>query len=113
MQSAFADIPDTPRNHFRLNVYVAIYFLVYYLHHLGSSGGGDLRQTLERYPFLKRYFEAMYASMPDDLSWEATREWWERELLEWEAAAGAHLPLVALTKHAGLSFESRIAIVLV
>ncbi|HEX5164157.1 MAG TPA: ATP-binding protein [Thermomicrobiales bacterium] len=113
MQSAFADMPDTARNHFRLNVYVALYDLVYYLRHLGPTSGDNLRQMLERYPFLKRYFEAMFAYMPDDLSWDATREWWEVELKEWEAAADAHLPLVALAKHAGLSFESRIAAVMV
>src|SRR5215210_591126 len=113
MPSAFDDIPATARNHFRLNVYVAIYRLVYYLRQLGSSSGDELRQTLERFPFLNRYFEAMIGYMPDDMSWDAARAWWAAELLEWEAAAEGRLPLVDLARHAGLTFDSRTAIMLV
>ena len=108
MDRARIDVLATPRDHFRLNFYASVYHLVDHL----RRNGRTLDAAFSRYPFLAAYFEASASLLPDGLSWDDTREWWQREILAWEDGPEApHLPLRALRASGGVDFPARMALV--
>ena len=91
--------------------HAAVYRLVNHLRRLGGPAGTAPDRALAGHPFLHGYLEAMAPFLPDDLGWDETLGWWEREITAWEAAAGARPPpLVALARAGALDFESRMAL---
>jgi hypothetical protein len=109
--SAFGALEPTPRSHFSILFYSAIYCLIDYLYH-----EDDEEETLDdlfgRHPFLARYFGEMVAFMPDTLTWEEGRLWWQEEVAQWEAQTDLHLPLRALFTGDPYGFQSRIFLLL-
>jgi hypothetical protein len=113
---AFAGIPRTPVDHFRVNLHAAAYRLINYVRRLRDAGGSSLDGVFATYPFLAGYLEAMAPFLPDGLGWDETMSWWEGEIAVWERGRGGGggadgtLPLVALEVHGVLDFETRMAL---
>ena len=94
-----------------MNFHAAVYRLVNHLRRRGEAAGGALDRTLAGHPFLHRYLEAMAPFLPDELGWDETVTWWEREVTAWEGGAAAGpLPLVELTRRGVLDFPGRMAL---
>ncbi|MFZ2360041.1 MAG: hypothetical protein WA040_11935, partial [Anaerolineae bacterium] len=111
--TAFDHLPRTARNHFLLSMYAAVYRLLFTAHLLDSAAPVEGRASIQQeFPFLAGYFEEMLRFMPADITWEQGWRWWQAELAAWEAGAGQHLPLLRLDRHAGLSAEARLALIL-
>jgi hypothetical protein len=134
--NAFESIPRTAKGHFILNFYAAVYYILNHIRHLSDVGGDNLDKTFKKYPFLSGYLKEMHQYMPEKLAWERTSLWWsirseqiwkeaetvtweraslwwEREITAWERSSHEHLPMLALTKQCGISFQSRIALMIV
>jgi DNA polymerase III delta prime subunit len=107
--SAFAGLPLTARNHFRVSYHAAVFHLVAAIHASRDSGDLALHAVLARHPFLQGYVSAMTPSLPDDLAWEDAPGWWRRELRRWEDGAVDHLPLVAI-EQLGAGVGGRLAV---
>jgi len=112
MPNAFAHIQHDAAGHFRLNFYAALYHLVHALRRLGGEGGMTLERTLAEHPHLGRYLEQILPHIPDGLSWVDTLSWWRTEIKAWESEAAVELPLVALSRHLGLGFNGRMALMM-
>ena len=48
----FDHVPPTIGDHFIMNLYAAIYRLIYMVYRLGKTDDTSLEQAFERYPFL-------------------------------------------------------------
>lgn len=109
--TAFASIPITPRNHFRVNFHAAVFHLAAHIRSLGEAGAPEPDAAFERHPFLSGYLNAMSGYLPKQLRWDRASSWWEANIRSWEEHASVHLPLAALDG-IGLSFPERLALVL-
>lgn len=107
--SAFADLPLTPRDHFRVCYHAAVFHLVAAIRGLRDDGDLDLHAVLDRHPFLDDYLTAAVDHLPAGLAWVDAPAWWRTSIRTWEAGAPAHLPLVALER-LGLGFPERLAV---
>ena len=108
-QSPFADVPATPQQHFVLNLFAAVHHL---LHLLRRTGASSFESFLERYPFLSGYLEVLGTELPEEVTWTATSDWWQRSLTVWERDVPAHLPLRALAEELSLGFPARMGLLL-
>ncbi len=111
--ASFDEIPRTMKGHFILNFYAAVYRLINHIRRISQGGGDDLDTTFKKYPFLLNYFEEMRRYFPKRADWKETLEWWECEITAWEDQTDEHLPLRALAERTGISFESRMALMMV
>jgi SpoVK/Ycf46/Vps4 family AAA+-type ATPase len=94
-----------------VNFHAAVYRLVNHLRRQGEAAGRSLDRSLAGHPFLHGYLEAMAPFLPDELDWDETLSWWERQVAAWEGdAAGQALPLVALTRQGVVNFDTRMAL---
>ena len=111
--SAFHDVPYEVRPHFILNLYCAVFHLITHLLRLNELGGDSLDKIFEKHPFLAGYFEQLYPYLPEDITWDDARGWWQQELMTWEKEAQRQLPLTALGLQLGISFRQRLALMCV
>ena len=111
--NSFDHVPRTIGGHFVINLYAAIYRLLHQTRHFAELGDSTLEELFQRYPFLGEYFVEMRQHMPDDITWEDATQWWHAEILRWEKECQAHLPLRSLAAQAALSFQSRLAFMLI
>jgi hypothetical protein len=109
MPSSFEHIPHTPRGHLLLHFYAAVDHLLHDVERLGRFGGEKLADVLERYPFLAGYDEEIRRHAPGAVPRDGFGRWWQDRIGEWEADAGGHLPLRALTREAGLDYARALA----
>jgi hypothetical protein len=110
-RAPFAEVPPTPRGHFVLCIYDAIFHLLNHVRRLGEIGGPSLEATFERYPFLAEYFDEMRAYMPDDITWGDAAVWWREAVAAWETDAGVRLPLVDLAAQPAIGYGGRLAFI--
>jgi hypothetical protein len=110
MSNAFEHVPHTVQGHFLLNFYAAVYRLIHYLSRLSELEEVDFDVYFDRYPFLAGYFAEIDRVMPKRVIWAESLMWWQREITAWEAAVDTHLPLKSLAEQVGLSFDSRVAL---
>lgn len=111
--NSFIDVPSTAKRHFLLHFYAAIFWLLNHMRCLNELGGGDLKDSFEKYPFLAGYFAEMSQNMPKNITWEEALGWWEREITAWEKTSSEHLPLQALADQEGIDFRNRIALMII
>ena len=115
----FENVPHNGRGHFLLHFYAAIYRLLYHLYTLSNLSNlpgtetGELEETFKTYPFLAGYFEEIRGHMPEEITWEGALRWWKEQVSTWEGQVDGHLPLRAVTRNSGLSFESADLLMLV
>ncbi|MCA9968899.1 MAG: ATP-binding protein [Anaerolineales bacterium] len=117
--NAFQQLPPTPRHHFILHFYAAVYYLMRFLHDLHQENADADGDILDAYPFLSHYLGEMLPHMPPDVSWDDGLAWWQAQLAAWAAAAAADadadgddcFPLRALDDE--LDFAHRLALLLV
>jgi len=115
----FENVPHNGRGHFLLHFYAAIYRLLYHLYSLSNLSDlpgtetGELEETFKTYPFLAGYFEEIRGHMPEEITWEGALRWWKEQVSTWEGQVDGHLPLRAVTRNSGLSFESADLLMLV
>ncbi len=107
-KNAFGHLPRTPRGHFVLHLYAAVFRLLAHISGLSAFGGQKLEQVFERYPFLAKYYEEMKKFMPAGSDWTEAAAWWRDEITAWEEQCSEHLPLAAIGGD-GTGFEHRIA----
>lgn len=106
---AFDHIPRTPRGHFVLYLYAAIFRLINHIRELSAGEQSDLEAVFTCYPFLGEYFLEMRKYMPEGVTWEDAPLWWQEEIAAWEETCSGHLPLRALAAEASLSFTHLLA----
>lgn len=111
--NVFEDIPHTPREHFRLNFYASVFFVINHIQRLSELGGKKRKKMFKKYPFLKHYFKEIRKYMDIHNTWTRGLPWWEKEITAWEHSADGHLPLMALQKQCGIDFKSRMALMIV
>ena len=118
--SAFANLPQTPENHFVLHFHAAVYAVAAFVRHLNVANGADPEIALEEHSFLRQYLAESLAFVPDGLRWSEGTAWWAREIRAWESpetAGAAHpcdgFPLRTLTEVLGLTMPQRLAFVVV
>lgn len=97
---------------FILNLYAGVHCLFHYIHRLSDYGGETLERYFKRYPFLEHYFTQLSHYMPSKMDWQAGKAWWQQNIIELEQEQNTVLPLFALHQEMGLSFESRMALML-
>lgn len=110
-QNVFGHLPGTPRGHFVLHLYAAVFRLLGHFSRLSAFGGQKLEQVFERYPFLAKYYDEMKKFMPEGSSWSEAAAWWRDEITAWEEQSAEHLPLAAAGGKDG--FERRIAFMMI
>lgn len=111
--SSFKDIPCTPKQHFVMHLLAAICQIVGMMHHMDNSEDKKLGDIFEKYPFLGGYFGEIVSLMPDSLTWEKASVWWEVQIKLWEQPQRKSLPLCRLSENGKVSFNGRLAIMLV
>lgn len=109
--SVFAELPVTPRTHFRLHFFAAVYRVIDYLQGLDGVGGRD--GLFEKFSFLAGYHTEILRYMPAELPPHERAAWWDGEVAAWEQRSREHLPLRALIEQAHLPPESRLAFMIV
>ena len=82
--------------HFRLHFYRVVAALLARMH-----GDPQLAPLLDRFPFLDGYAAALADYYPPGMTAATGGAWWEEQIAAWEAAAHAHLPLLALATDGG------------
>lgn len=97
-------LEQSPRGHFRLYGYAAIFRLSYFLLRQGVA-----KEVLERFPFLNGYMDEIRPHLPTGLTWTESQHWWANTLATWEQAYGEHLPLTSLKD---LDLTGRLALLL-
>lgn len=107
----FAHLPRTARSHFLLSMYATVYRVLFTVHTLNSASE-ESPSVDQEFPFLAGYFGEMLRFMPADITWQAGWGWWQQALAAWEAGGAQDLPLLRLERHAGLSLDSRLAVIL-
>jgi hypothetical protein len=113
MASAFSYLEHTAAGHFRLSFYATIYHIVHALHRMGGKGDTGLEQILSEHRFIARYLEQVLPHLPDNRGWEEVLLWWRQEIASWESEVTTSLPLVALARESQVSFEGRLAIMII
>jgi hypothetical protein len=110
--NAFHDVACTPRQHFILHLFAAIYRVIHYVRRTSGDGAAGLDGIISQHPFLGGYFKEMLAYMPDNLTWESAPDWWSEQILTWERGRKANLPLRVLSRQSGIDFNGRITLML-
>lgn len=109
----FENVPHNGRGHFLLHFYAAIYRLLFHLFTISGTETEELEETFKTYPFLAGYFEEIRLHMPEEITWEGALRWWKEQVSTWEGDIHHHLPLRAVTRSSGFSFESADLLMLV
>lgn len=99
-------------DNYALNLHASIYVLCYYISQMADVGGRSLENYFQRYPFLHEYFNQIASVMPHNLDWLNGIQWWDENLQQMEHNSTAKLPLHTLREKIGLSFASRMALML-
>lgn len=111
VKQTFKHIPKSPRGHFVLYFYAAVFRLVNRIQVLSQAGGSSLEETFRRYPFLSEYYNEMLNYMPTDISWKDAINWWSLEITAWEKTCDVRLPIRLLEDSVSLDFDSRLAFI--
>jgi len=111
--SNFTDIPASPRNHFRLHFFAAIFRVIFQVQRLSGTGGMDLEELFEQFPFLHSYFQEMMGYLPEQINWQGALTWWEAKIRTWEELASTPLPFLILEEGLEVDFGKRLALMLV
>jgi ATPase family associated with various cellular activities (AAA) len=109
----FEHIPLTAGGHFVLNFYAAVYSLINYIRRLSEKAGEEPVKRFKEFPFLQSYFAEINQSLPPGVTWSQAAAWWESEIADWEKRVDGLLPLRAISRGQGFSFQSRLAFLLV
>src|ERR1051325_2528901 len=96
--NAFADLPATPVEHFKLYFYAAVLQIIERV----SQILGSFEAAFEQFPFLVGYNNELAEHGLAGLTSSDAGRWWRDNLREWEKAALCHLPLRALGEAAAL-----------
>jgi len=97
----FADLPQGPRQHFRLHALAAAAHLI---DQAGKSLGSH-EELLDKLPFVAGYLDEIDDLGALPLATDAPFDW-EAAIGAWAAGAPDHLPLAALRDAAGLDFAA-------
>ena len=111
VEHSFDHLPKSPRGHFVLYFYTAVFHLLNHIQLLSHAGGPTLEETFKRYPFLSEYYNEMLNYMPNDINWVDATNWWSRAIISWEKKCDARLPIRLLEDCASLDFENRLAFI--
>lgn len=111
VEHAFEHIPKSPRGHFVLYFYAAVFRLLNRIQMLSQVGGSSLEETFKRYPFLGEYYNEMLNYMPKDINWHDAIHWWTRAITAWEKTCDVRLPIYLLENSASLDFDKRLAFI--
>ena len=90
--NAFADLPPTPANHFKLCFYLAVLNTIQQVSH----ALGSWESALQQFPFLGGYAGELADRYPKAMSTLDASDWWTNALGQWESTVEHHLPLRAL-----------------
>ena len=112
-QTGLNELPDTSGEHYRLYLRAAIYHLVWHCNALAEASRGNLEGTLQRFPFLKDYFNDVAGPMPMDISWDDGLHWWRDQILAWEQGSNIRLPLLCFDDSHGIDYLQRLALVVI
>ncbi len=107
MPAPFAHLPPTPAEHFKLYFYAAVLDLLDHVTLLFDSQ----EAMLQKFPFLMGYQDQLAACGLEGKSIADGKQWWQKNLLEWEAVVDQHLPLRALSQVTGLDYRSLILLI--
>src|SRR5688572_7624126 len=103
----FAALPYSPRQHFALYFHAAILRVLETARdHLGSAESAH-----ERFPFLSGYFEEMIGLGLAGGDFGEAHAWWREATMTWEADAQVALPLSALARATGLTYDDLVLLV--
>lgn len=84
-KNRFAALSPTPENHFWLVSRCAIFRVIHVCADIAERNGNPSDVYLDRFAFLREWFEEMRPFLPDHLDWTETFRWWNREVRDWEA----------------------------
>jgi hypothetical protein len=110
--NAFEDVPRHARGHLGLLFYAAAFHLIYYLRCRAETDEKPFDEVLSEHPFLAAYFSQIRSRLPEEIGWNESLAWLREEILNWENADGATLPLVALREGLSLPFTATLVFVL-
>ena len=96
--SAFANWPRTPAQHFKLCVFAAVSRLIRQV----VETLGTHEETFAQFPFLAGYDGELAECEPNDLTDDEAEQWWHQALRKWESSVSDHLPLRALRDECGI-----------
>lgn len=111
MTNTLDTIERTPRGHFVLHLYAAVFRLLHGVHNLSRAEDGAFEATLERFPFLAAYLEEMRDVLPAEPTWEDAAVFWRESILDWEGRCSEPLPLAELGD-GRMGFARRLAFVM-
>jgi ATPase family protein associated with various cellular activities (AAA) len=100
--SAFAGVPQTPLEHFKLLFYAAVLRVIRHVTELL----GTFEATFEQFPFLVGYNNELAEHGLAGLSSDEAACLWQDSLRAWEEATRGHLPLRALGEAAALDYAT-------
>src|SRR5260221_492481 len=107
----FSDVPKNADGHFRLMVYASIFRIVDYVRRLSKSEGQPIDSRFKPFPFLAGYFEQVRGCLPGEIGWTDSLQWWPEQIRVWEQSCRSRLPLRALERHAGITYEDQLALI--
>jgi hypothetical protein len=109
--AAFADVPQDARGHLGLLFHAAAFHLIYHLRLRFHEVEHPLEDALREHPFLVPYFTQIRDRLPEVLDWEQSLAWLRDQVLSWESAVAAPLPLISLRQTLDLSYPAMLAFV--
>lgn len=99
----FSALPVGAEGHFLLYFYSVVAQILIHLRLLEQSQ--QEQKYSRQFSFLTGYQAALNAYQPAELAPAEQGDWWDTQLVRWEAVHSQHLPLRALAVEAGLSRE--------
>ncbi len=113
IRDAFADAPTYARGHLGvLFFHAAAFHLIYHLRCRAAAADHPLEDVLDEHPFLASYFGQIRNRLPDEIDWDQSLQWLRDQILEWEQAAPAQLPLVAMRETLNSDYTGTLAFIL-
>jgi SpoVK/Ycf46/Vps4 family AAA+-type ATPase len=100
----------TAQNHFRVNLYAAIYFIAYFLWRLEDDKNDSTGRVIDKHPFLAEYFKELRSFLLDGIQWHDSLDWWRTQIIAWELPKKNDFPLTRIEKASGFGFSHRIAL---
>ncbi|MBL8165366.1 MAG: ATP-binding protein [Anaerolineae bacterium] len=101
-ETALKSLPPNANSHMLLLFYSLLARL---LRTLDQTGDTRLHNLSESQPFLAGYRDELRGYQPADLTTADAPQWWDQQIVKWEAAVDGHLPARALMSAARLNTD--------
>src|ERR1700682_1647942 len=101
----FAELPRTPKTHFKLYFFAAVSHLTREL----VESFGTYEAAFEQFPFLQGYSDELAEhEQPNCPTAREATDWWDETIRIWEESAAVHLPLRALREACRLDHQAMV-----